>query len=267
MRRFGFTLIELLVVIATIALLVAVLAPTLQSSRRQAKTVLCNSNIKQLVFGLMMYETENDSLPHAFNKPIPGPPPPGGYAGYAQYDRKGWWWFNYIAASLSKDKGKKIVLWCPDRQLKGRRLKGNVLCGNYGVNQSICKSSTGRGSLAEFTGTPLRSTDISQPGQTLLIVDSGYSMITWWHAADTPPPTTLGNTTIEDTAYIPGLKINKDRDLWPSQERDAINGRHPNKTVNVGFADGHSSRTKADDLFVEKTNDGYKNRSPLWLPK
>ena len=41
----------------------------------------------------------------------------------------------------------------------------------------------------------------------------------------------------------------------------------PNKTVNVGFADGHVTRKKADDLFVEKAADAYMNRSPLWLPK
>ncbi|HEW79164.1 MAG TPA: DUF1559 domain-containing protein [Phycisphaerales bacterium] len=265
MRRFGFTLIELLVVIATIALLMAILAPTLQSSRQHAKAVLCSSNIKQLILGLMMYESENDSLPHAFDN-TPSDPPDGGYPGYAQYDRKGWWWFNYIDDYFSKDKGKKTVLWCPSRQLRNLKFKNNILCGNYGVNQSICKSSSGKRSHAEFIGTPLRTANIPRAGETLLIVDSGYSMITWWHAADVPP-VSLGST-IEDTAYIPGLVINKDKkNLWSGQEQDAINGRHPNKTVNVGFADGHISRTKADDLFVEKTSDSYKNRSPLWLPK
>jgi prepilin-type processing-associated H-X9-DG protein len=66
---------------------------------------------------------------------------------------------------------------------------------------------------------------------------------------------------------VPGLEINKKKDLWPGQHQDAIYGRHPSKSVNVGFADGHVSRKKADDLFVEKTETGYKNRIPLWLPK
>jgi hypothetical protein len=35
----------------------------------------------------------------------------------------------------------------------------------------------------------------------------------------------------------------------------------------VGFADGHISRIKVDDLFVEKTADDYKNKIPLWVPK
>ena len=265
MRRSGLTLIELLVVIATIALLMAVLVPSLQNSRQRAKTVLCSSNIKQLVLGLMMYETENESFPHAFDN-TPMAPPPGGYTGYIQYDRTGWWWFNYITDYSKKNKGKKTVLLCPSRHITNLKLKNNILCANYGINQSICKSSIGKESHAEFIGTPLRSGHISRAAETLLILDSGYSMITWWHATDVPP-VSLGNTIIEDTAYIPGLRINKERDLWPGQEQDAINGRHPNKMVNVGYVDGHISRTKADDLFVEKTADSYKSRSPLWLPK
>jgi prepilin-type processing-associated H-X9-DG protein len=90
-------------------------------------------------------------------------------------------------------------------------------------------------------------------------------MINWWHATDSPPVSL--SSIIEDTAYIPGLCINKDRLLWPGEEWDAINGRHPNRTVNVGFVDGHVSRTKADDLLVERAGDSYKNLSPLWLPK
>ena len=263
MKSAGFTLIELLVVISIVAILMAILASVSQSARQQARTVLCGSNIKQLTLGLFAYEAENQILPYGFhNTPTS---PPGGYPGYAQYDRKGWWWFNYIGGLYNKAESKKSVLHCPSKRLRNPKLKNNILCGNYGVNRSICKSSSGRESHSEFIGKPLRSGHISRAGETLLILDSGYSIITWWHATDAPPVSP--GSTIEDTAYIPGLWINKERDLWDGQEQDAINGRHPNKTVNVGFVDGHISRVKADDLFVEKTNNGYKNRSPLWLPK
>lgn len=264
MKCRAFTVIELLIVISLIAFLVAVSIPSLRSSRRQSKAILCGSNVRQLILGLMNYETDNETFPYAFdNSPIE--PPPGGYPGYAQYDRKGWWWFNHITEYSIKTANMKEVIWCPSRQIRNSSLKNNVLCGNYGVNQSICKSSAGRKSQAEFIGTPLRAADIPYPGQTLLIVDAGYSMINWWHATDSPP-FPLGST-IEDTAYIPGLTINRERNLWPGQEEDAIHGRHPNKTVNVGFVDGHVSREKANDFFVEKTDDTYKNLHPLWLPK
>jgi prepilin-type processing-associated H-X9-DG protein len=265
MKRPAFTLVELLVVIATIAMLMAILLPSLRSSRRQAEAVLCSSNIKQLLGGLFSYETGNQTLPYGFQDTLT--PPPGGYPGYIQYDRTGWWWFNQMDDYFNNANRTRTVVQCPSKQLNNPSLKNNILCGNYGVNRSICKSFDDRQSLREeFVGEPLCSSNIPDPGQTLLIVDSGYSIISWWHAAD-EPPVVLGKAVIEDTAYIPGLWINKKRDLLPGQERDAVYGRHPNKTVNIGLVDGHVSRTKANDLFVEKIGDDYKNKSPLWVPK
>jgi prepilin-type N-terminal cleavage/methylation domain-containing protein/prepilin-type processing-associated H-X9-DG protein len=43
----GFTLIELLVVIAVIVLLMALLIPTLQRVKKQTKTIICQSNLRQ----------------------------------------------------------------------------------------------------------------------------------------------------------------------------------------------------------------------------
>jgi prepilin-type processing-associated H-X9-DG protein len=266
MRRSCFTLVELLVVIATLAIFIAISLPSLRSSRQQAKAIQCGSNIKQLVLGLTMYETENGTFPHAFDN-TPMGPPLGDYPGDPAYGhRTGWLWFNYITDYSRKDSIRSSVLQCPSRQMTDPRLKTDVLCGNYGVNLSICKNSDDVLSRREeFVGTPLCSEDISRPGETLLIVDSGYSLISWWHATDIPP--VPPGKSREDTSYVPGLHINAGRYIWPGQEEDAINGRHPNKTVNVGFADGHTSRSKANDLFVEKTNDGYRNKNPLWVPK
>ncbi len=54
-RRGGFTLIELLVVISIIALLLAILMPSLSRARGQAKSVTCQSNLRQLGISLTMY--------------------------------------------------------------------------------------------------------------------------------------------------------------------------------------------------------------------
>jgi prepilin-type processing-associated H-X9-DG protein len=264
MRRFGLTLIELILVIGIIAVLFALLAPSLQRSRLQAKAAVCMSNIRQLNTAFSMYINNSDKFPYGFDG-TPAVPPPGGSVGYRQFDRSGWWWFNYFEDIYKKNMGGKAVLQCPSKQIQHPKLKDDILCGNYGVNLSICRMSDGNAPPDE-RGQPRLGSDVSRPAQTLLIVDSGYAIISWRHAADSFTAT-LGNASIEDTAYVPGLSINSQRQLKPEQKIDALYGRHPQMTVNVGFADGHVARTKADDLLVKKASDGYyENRSPLWTP-
>ena len=182
--------------------------------------------------------------------------------GNPSYDRLGWWWFHFLQGY---DDTKEPLLRCPSKSLSHPRLKDNVLYGNYGVNRSVFRSPDDiQQQREEFVGTPLSSGDVT--GSNLLIADNGYSVTSWWHAADVPP-SPLDSGIGEDTAYVPGLEINKGKILLPGQEQDAVDGRHPNKTINVGFGDNHVSTLKARDLFVEKTTDGYVNRRPLWSPK
>jgi len=58
-KRAGFTLIELLVVIAIIAMLVAILLPALQRVRKQARAVVCQTNLRQWGTILDLYAEEN----------------------------------------------------------------------------------------------------------------------------------------------------------------------------------------------------------------
>jgi prepilin-type N-terminal cleavage/methylation domain-containing protein/prepilin-type processing-associated H-X9-DG protein len=59
-RRNAFTLIELLVVIAIIAILMAILMPTLSRAREQGKRGACLNNVKQLALSWNLYADDYD---------------------------------------------------------------------------------------------------------------------------------------------------------------------------------------------------------------
>lgn len=61
MRR-RFTLIEMLVVVAIIAILAAMLSPSLQKALGQARSLYCGNNLKNYSRGMMLYAGEHDDM-------------------------------------------------------------------------------------------------------------------------------------------------------------------------------------------------------------
>jgi prepilin-type N-terminal cleavage/methylation domain-containing protein/prepilin-type processing-associated H-X9-DG protein len=83
-RRAGFSLIELLVVMSIIAVLAAMLLPTVQLVRDSARTTTCASQERQVICGVLSYASENGGIiPCAipFND-VGGPTPNAQYADY-----------------------------------------------------------------------------------------------------------------------------------------------------------------------------------------
>lgn len=73
-KNTGFTMMELLVVIALIAILAAILLPTLSRSKSQTRSIACLNNLRQLTLSWHLYAGDFNDL-MVPNNNIAGKPP------------------------------------------------------------------------------------------------------------------------------------------------------------------------------------------------
>ena len=121
----GFTLVELLVVVAILAVLATLLVPATQSMMAKGRIVSCQSNLRQIGVGVMIYVQENEGMmppKDATNWVINGVT-----VAYPQFS-------DYIAPYLQTKSARRNNVWrCPaDRRFKGA-YNLDIKC-SYGIN-------------------------------------------------------------------------------------------------------------------------------------
>ena len=151
-ERRGFTLIELLVVIAIIALLMAILMPALQRVRKQAKSVVCRNNLKQIGYGVNFYAENFDQFM------------PRGHGSGTTIEP----WFilfmPYLAQRAIDDDYRSVKIFrCPSypdkEQTLGYVINGFHNPGHPGYEQSSQKK-------------PTKLTKIRQPAEKIYLADN-----------------------------------------------------------------------------------------------
>jgi prepilin-type N-terminal cleavage/methylation domain-containing protein/prepilin-type processing-associated H-X9-DG protein len=158
--RNAFTLIELLIVIALIAILAALLLPSLAKAKQSAKGVGCISNLRQWGQATHLYTTDNEDL-----LPQDGTPNPGNNA-----TNVGWYIDlpkvmdlpRYHSMPWRTNAGAEPgnVVWiCPSNP---RRSNGNNLF-HYCLNENV----NGTGS-----GNQVRLSSLRHPSATVWLFDS-----------------------------------------------------------------------------------------------
>jgi prepilin-type N-terminal cleavage/methylation domain-containing protein/prepilin-type processing-associated H-X9-DG protein len=224
-KRSGFTLIELLVVIAIIAILMAILIPTLNRAREQGKRAACLSNVKQLGLAWGLYADDND------NKIVNGCTGVAGQ-GNVPADEDGWvHWAGYSDSTTEADQIKAV--------------KDGALFP-YVNNERLYKCPTGlRGEMRTYaigdsmngwpSGPRVKNRmEIRRPGDRIVFVDEGwvtfaswsvpYDRESWWGSVVTQPGILAAD--------------NRHKDPPPVRHGDG---------TNFSFADGHSEYWKWKD--------------------
>jgi prepilin-type N-terminal cleavage/methylation domain-containing protein/prepilin-type processing-associated H-X9-DG protein len=255
--RRAFTLIELLVVVAIIALLVAILLPSLGKAKKRANITRCLANIRGVVGVLNVYMTDHQcQLPYDFTGAN-----------------------DYWTLALTEAGNSNKLDICPETVLNPAPTGGPVVNPpNPTVAWTVISSvntqlnTSGSYSINSWLQQP------APPGQT----DWGLTL--------TPVPTPVPTKAYYwkypydggPDSQIPMLGDAYWPDAWPCESDfpptdlttspGSTNGnmmrrfcldRH-NKTVNMGFADGHAENLQLQTLWTLKWHKNYiANKIPV----
>jgi prepilin-type N-terminal cleavage/methylation domain-containing protein/prepilin-type processing-associated H-X9-DG protein len=271
----GFTLIELLVVIAIIAMLLAILSPSLRSAREQALKTVCLANLKDVGLAMMTYQRNNNDTISPDRV-------------YGPSSKRVNWANQFVLADLitggrsetTDIPEERTILRCPSEFKRLHVYNSDDEWGFTDGTWSTDRSTAFRNHKGR--GTILPHEMINPSGQTEFYTHTSYginggnveSNLFKWGGHRTVPHRRYaphhGQTTwvkMRDFAYgMDQVMSVFDGGHTHMSSHDAVHARHMNGTqTNVVFIDGHAKTYDAQDIppiWYEEDRD--KDKMPTW---
>ncbi len=272
----AFTLIELLVVIAIVAVLVAILFPTLNRAREAGKRAACMSNLRQLQIAWQTYADEhhgcivNGQALYMGGSEV--------LKNYGQEWLIGGWTKGYSwpilstvadgealmhTGALAPYVGNARAYLCPSRYRRTEWLPGSEWLSSYTIVSSMNVFAPGQWSAwdSRVRATHAIGRTVLYIRKTSELLDPGPSSRTVF--LDTAAPTGYSGSQCAGWGYDAGEKYP------PFALEIPLSTHHSNGTC-LSFADGHSERWKWRDAntiewgewWEEVYRVGYARASP-----
>jgi prepilin-type N-terminal cleavage/methylation domain-containing protein/prepilin-type processing-associated H-X9-DG protein len=256
-KRKGFTLVELLVVIAIIALLMSILMPAMARVKKQAKAVMCQTQLRQWYLIFMMYTEDNEGFFH-------GELGAGGRSqGWVPALRP------YYAGERkpkeddtgAESGAERDIRLCPmaNRWFRSQGYTGSLAawgiykgdtsdegawwayegdCGSYGLNGWVCNEEPSVDDWWDQVGNLWRTPNVKNSGDVPLFMDCQW--VDGWPQERNDPPDYEGDMAKSGEYYFE-----------QAMQQFCIN-RHGGGTVNCLFLDGSVRKVGLKELWTLK---------------